>query len=114
MQKYPDKISESTSSRTRTFGPFRDVPTEDVKPAGFKCKVCHRLVEKFAMVLPGLVVRMLFYGCLCGTLVVYEDEAQPQDARTWRLLADLMNKTGAKVLIFNGNRELSPDFNGLN
>jgi hypothetical protein len=98
----------------RPFGPFLDVPCDDIKPAGFKCRECRHPVEKLAKVLPNLVPRMFFYSCKCGMVTTWEDEAQPQGSRVWRLNTNLLKRSGAKVLIFNGARKLSAGFSGIN
>jgi hypothetical protein len=98
---------------TRAFGPFLDVPADAVSDAGFHCLHCRRPVERFAQVIPDLVPRMLFYGCPCGTVVVFEDEAQPNQKLWWHNIK-LLKKTGAKVLVFNGNRPLEEGFSGVN
>ena len=105
---------KDSGSEKRRFGPFGNVPSEDVKAVGFKCHGCQHSVERLAKVLPGMVVRMFFYACLCGTVAVWEDENQPKNSRIWRMNTNLMKRTNTQVLIFNGNRPLAPNFSGTN
>jgi hypothetical protein len=100
-------------SATRAFGPFVAIPSELIKSAGFGCRVCHKPVERFAQSLPYAVPRMIFHSCACGTVVTWEDENQVR-RKDWRPLVRLLQKAGAKVLMFNGNKPLSEDFSGLN
>ena len=102
------------SSEKRPFGPFIDVPVEDIKPAGFMCWTCRQAVERLTKAFPSQVVRMFFYACSCGTIICWEDERQPRGSRHWRLNIKLMRASRTKVLIFNGNRPLSADFSGTN
>jgi hypothetical protein len=102
------------SSEKRSFGPFADVPAEDVKRTGFICHGCRRSVERLAKALPMMVPRMMFYACICGTVAVWEDERQPCGSRHWRMNIELLKRSGAGLLIFNGRRPLKPDFSGIN
>jgi hypothetical protein len=56
---------------------------------------------------------MIFYSCRCGTVAVWEDEAQPQDSAHWALNIGLL-KTGAELAIFNGDKPTRPSFSGIN
>jgi hypothetical protein len=56
---------------------------------------------------------MVFHGCACGTVVTWEDERQPH-RRDWRHLVKLLRKSGANVVIFNGNKPLKENFSGRN
>ena len=100
-------------STARSFGPFVEVPSELIKSAGFGCRVCHKPVERFAQATPYGVPRMIFHACRCGTVVTWEDENQVR-RKDWRSLVRLLQKAGAKVLMFNGNKPLSKGFSGLN
>jgi hypothetical protein len=102
------------SSEKRPFGPFVDVPAADIRDVGFICYGCRNPVERLAKVLPAMVPRMIFYACACGCVVTWEDENQPKDSRIWRLNIELLKSTGTKVVFFNGNRPLAPDFSGTN
>lgn len=102
------------SAGSENFGPFANVPSADIHPAGFACRVCRRPVRVLRRHIPLLVARMCFFQCGCGpTTVVWEDENQP-NARVWPKNIRLARRTGAEVLIFNGDRELSPGFGGMN
>ena len=102
------------SSETRPFGPFTNVPSEDVKSAGFICYECRHLVERLHKAFPSQVVRMFFFVCQCGVVATWEDEAQPTNSRIWKLNVRLMKSAGVQFLIFNGNRPLFPNFSGTN
>jgi hypothetical protein len=65
------------SEPVRRFGPFLNIPVVEVRLAGWQCQRCRKQVERFAQVLPGMVPRMIFHACKCGTVVVWEDESQP-------------------------------------
>ena len=56
---------------------------------------------------------MIFHACRCGTVVTWEDETQAR-CKDWRPLVRLLQKSGAKVVMFNGNKPLSEGFSGLN
>jgi hypothetical protein len=114
MKDTNETPTKSTPGPTRQFGPFQEVPCDEIKPAGLSCPECRRQIERAAKSLPGMVPRVLFYACQCVTAVVWEDERQPRNARAWRLVIDLAKASDAKVAIFNGNRPLSPDFLGIN
>jgi hypothetical protein len=103
----------STMSGEIAFGPFLNVPRELIKCAGFGCRVCHKPVECFLQTVPYLVPRMVFHACRCGTVVTWEDENQP-GRKEWRHLVRMMQKSGANVLMFNGDKPLSESFTGLN
>jgi hypothetical protein len=60
------------------FGPFTNIPQELIHPVGFDCLECHSPVRRFGVVVPQLLPRMMFYSRKCGTVAVWEDEAQPQ------------------------------------
>ena len=102
-----------SESETRHFGPFSNVSTEEVKPAGWHCRHCRQPVEVAHQIVPYVVPRMIFHACECGTVVTWEDENNPSRA-SWRHLTRLMRKTGVKVVMFNGNKPISPDFQGRN
>jgi hypothetical protein len=100
-------------SDLRAFGPFSNIPSDLIKAAGFGCRVCQKPVERFVQSLPYAVPRMIFHSCACGTVVTWEDENQPR-RKYWRLLVRLLQKSGAKVLMFNGNKPLDESFSGFN
>ena len=102
------------SGEKRPFGPFVNIPVADIRGAGFICYGCRRPVEKLAKALPMMVPRLIFYACSCGTIICWEDERQPRGSRHWRMNTKLMRASGARVVIFNGNRPLAPDFSGTN
>jgi hypothetical protein len=102
------------NKKTRAFGPFTNVPVDAIKPAGFSCKYCKQPVEKFSQAVPYLVPRMIFHACKCGTLFTWEDESQPDSSRVWKFNVRLMRRSGAQLVVFNGNRPLRPDFSGAN
>jgi hypothetical protein len=99
--------------KTEHFGPFLNVPSAAIRRAGFKCDSCRRPVRVFRHPLPMLVPRMVFYACRCGTIVVWEDERQPTQGN-WRMNVELLRRSGAGVLIFNGAKETPPGFTGIN
>jgi hypothetical protein len=100
-------------SDLRAFGPFVGIPDELIKSAGFSCGLCHKPVERFAATVPGGVLRMIFHACRCGTVVTWEDETQVR-CKDWRPLVRLLQKSGAKAVMFDGNKPLSEGFSGLN
>jgi hypothetical protein len=106
--------TKSTPAATRPFGPFAEIPNEEITLAGFRCPFCKTPVERYAKTIPEMVPRVLFYACQCFTVVCWEDESKPTGARVWRHVNELAKATGAEVLLFNGNRPLSPDFMGIN
>jgi hypothetical protein len=57
---------------------------------------------------------MIFYGCHCGTVACWEDEANPQDSDHWAANVALLKKAGADLIIFNGGKEVPPSFSGIN
>jgi hypothetical protein len=102
------------SGRIRPFGPFTNIPCDDIKTAGFHCPKCRKPVEKFAMMLPAMVPRMIFYSCRCGTVTVWEDESQPENSEIWSWNVDLLRKHKVHLVMFNGDKPLSPGFAGQN
>jgi hypothetical protein len=99
--------------KTEHFGPFLNVPSAAIGRAGFRCDSCRKPVRLFRQAVPTLVPRMVFYACRCGTIVVWEDERQPTQA-IWPMLFELLRRSGAGVLIFNGAKETPPGFTGIN
>jgi hypothetical protein len=64
--------------------------------------------------MPYGVARVCFYNCRCGpSIIVWEDENQPTE-RIWPKNIELALKAKAEVVIFNGSRPLSEDFQGIN
>lgn len=107
-------MNHKSKSPTRRLGPFAGVPRDAVKPAGFKCPFCRRKVEKFAVLPPAMVVRMMFYACRCGTVTCWEDEKQPRDSEHWGFNVEFLKSVGADVVMFNGDKPLDPSFSGIN
>jgi hypothetical protein len=100
--------------KSKPFGPFVDIPSSDIHPAGFRCYLCSRPVRVLRHVMPYGVIRMCFYSCRCGpSIIVWEDEKQPT-AQIWPKNIELARKTKADMVIFNGERPLSEDFQGIN
>jgi hypothetical protein len=95
------------------FGPFREIPSDQIRFAGWPCPRCRKPVRKFGQVIPMLVPRMMFYGCRCVTVSVWEDEFQC-GPKTWPRNVALAKRTGAGLLIFNGGRDTPPGFSGIN
>jgi hypothetical protein len=114
MNDTNDCSEKSTPAATRPFGPFAEIPIDQITLAGFRCPFCKHPVERYAKTIPNMVPRVLFFACRCFAAVCWEDESKPTGARVWRLVNDLAKETGARVLMFNGNRPLSPDFMGIN
>jgi hypothetical protein len=97
------------------FGPFTNVPQELIHPVGFDCSQCGGTVRRFGVVMPHLIPRLVFYSCRCGTISVWEDEAQPHGSQHWALNIELLKKSGASLVIFNGNKSRPPpSFAGIN
>ena len=88
------------------------VPAEKIKPAGFNCPECRKGVEKLVVPMPSVFILHL-YACRCGAVVVWADESQPC-RKTWKRNLRLLKSAGAEVLMFNGNRPLSPAVMGIN
>jgi hypothetical protein len=95
------------------FGPFLNIPSAEIRFAGWPCKRCRRPVRKFGKVIPSLVPRMMFFDCMCGTVAAWEDERQPSQ-KTWTKSVQRLRESGAGVVIFNGNKDTPPEFQGLN
>ena len=91
------------------------VAPELIKGAGFTCKVCGEPVKVVRQGWPHIIApRMCAYTCACGvTIMTWEDERQPT-RRSWSLTLKLARRTGAEVLIFNGNKPTPPGFGGVN
>jgi hypothetical protein len=91
------------------------VPSELIKRAGFACRSCGEQVKVVRQGFPQVVApRLCAFACDCGaTVVVWEDERQPT-RRTWAVTMKLARRTGAEVLIFNGNKSTPPGFSGCN
>jgi hypothetical protein len=102
------------SAETVLHGAFL-VPPELIERAGFACRSCGAHVKVVRQGFPQLIApRMCAFACACGpTVVVFEDERQPT-RRSWSLTMKLARRTGAEVLIFNGNKPIPPGFAGCN
>jgi hypothetical protein len=108
------KDSLAPEPATRSFGPFLEVPTDEIKRAGFGCLRCKQPVEVLRKVLPGVMPRMIFHSCRCEyTTVTWEDEAVPRTARDWLVAVKVMRRARVRILVINQGRELSPGFSGL-
>jgi hypothetical protein len=107
------QAAQAEDEPTRSFEPFLEVPVAEISAAGFACQGCRQAVEVIRKSFPYSVVRMCIYACQCGAVAVFEDERQP-NRQSWRATMRLLKKTGAKLAIFNGNKELRPNFSGLN
>src|SRR5260370_20283333 len=107
------RIYNSTIMETRAFGPFIEVPAEEVSLTNFKCMHCKEPVEVLRQVIPGLVPGICIHACRCGSVAVWEDERQPT-GKLWYWNIKLLKQTGAKLAIFNGDKPLSPGFSGCN
>ena len=102
------------SDPMREFGPFLIPVDYPILEAGWRCLRCREQVRKLYKVIPYLVARSVLYNCACGTVVVWEDEAQPKDAKHWARNTKLLRARGAQVAIFNGNKPTPPGFGGVN
>jgi len=102
------------ATQVERFGPLENVATDSIHPVGFSCRKCKHAVRRTGVVCPGVVPRMMFYACECGTVVVWEDERQPKDAHHRAQNIKLLGKAGVDVLIFNGNKRTPPSFSGIN
>ena len=91
------------------------VPRELVKTAGFNCRICGEQVTVIRQGFPEVLVpRVCAYTCGCDvTVIVWEDERQPT-RRTWPITMKLASRTGAGVIIFNGDKPTPPGFSGIN
>jgi hypothetical protein len=99
---------------TQTFGPFLIPAEHPVVEAGWRCSRCQEQVRKLFKVIPYLIPRSVLYSCRCGTVVTWEDERQPKDAKHWAQNIKLLRKRGAQVVVFNGNKPTPPGFGGQN
>jgi hypothetical protein len=97
----------------RAFGPFIEVPAEEVSKTSFRCMHCKEPVEVLRQVIPYLVPRLCVHACQCGAIAVWEDERQPT-AKAWYWSIKMLRQAGAKLAIFNGNKELDAAFSGRN
>ena len=107
--------SKESSVSQREFGPFLiplDYPFPIAK-AGWVCRDCNKPVEKLIVCIPGGILRAHFYRCHCVCVGVWADEQQPHGASHWQMNVRLAQKTGAELLVFNGNKPLPPDFQGF-
>lgn len=104
----------TSASPVEQFGPFENIPTDSIHPVGFFCKKCKHVVRRAGIVCPGVVPRMMFYVCDCGTVAVWEDERQPRDGNHWAQNVKLLQAAGVAVLVFNGNKRTPPSFSGIN
>jgi hypothetical protein len=95
------------------FGPFLNVPSAAIQRAGFKCDRCGKPVRVFRHALPILVPRVSIYNCKCGSVICGEDEEQLTQA-IWQMNVELLRRSGAEVVIFNGAKETPPGFTGIN
>jgi hypothetical protein len=102
-----------SEEKTEAFGPFTNIPSDAIELTGFACRCCKRPVRRFKHPVPGLVPRVVFHSCDCGSVATWEDESQP-NPRIWKLNVKLMKRTGAEVLFFNGDKPLTREFSGLN
>jgi hypothetical protein len=104
---------KSKGEKLEPFGPFTNVPSDQIQFAGFPCCRCRKPVRRFGVVIPGLIPRAMFYGCRCGNVMVWEDERQPT-AAIWLSNLDLLKDTDCELAIFNGGKETPPGFQGIN
>jgi hypothetical protein len=102
------------SAKNVLHGAFLVAP-ELIKKAGFNCRTCGEQVTVVRQAFLDVIVpRLCAFTCACGpTVVVWEDERQPT-RRTWSMTMKLARRTGAELLIFNGNKPMPPGFQGLN
>jgi hypothetical protein len=101
------------SAATEDFGPFIKVPSEQIQPAGWKCKICRKPVRRFKQIVPVLIPRLVIHACKCGTAVCWEDEQNP-NKKNWLSIIDLLKGTDTQIVIFNGDKETPPGFQGVN
>lgn len=87
-------MNNPPTSQCERFGPFENVPTDSIHSVGFSCRKCKRAVRRSGVVYPGMIPRIMFYACECGTIVVWEDERQPKDAQHWAQNIKLLKKAG--------------------
>jgi hypothetical protein len=102
------------SEKTVQHGAFLVGP-ELIRRAGFDCGACGEQVKVIRQGFPHVIApRLCAFTCGCrATVIVWEDEQQPT-RRTWSMNMELARRTGAEVLIFNGNKPTPPGFSGLN
>jgi hypothetical protein len=93
------------SQPTQIFGPFSIPDDHPILEAGWRCQRCQEQVRKLFKVIPYLLPRSVLYSCACGTVMVWEDEQQPQNATHWAVNIKLLRKRGAEVLVFNGKQQ---------
>jgi hypothetical protein len=102
------------SAKPVQHGAFLVAP-ELIKRAGFDCRTCGEQVTVVRQGFPDVIVpRLCAFTCDCGvTVVVWEDERQPT-RQTWSMTLKLARRTGAELLIFDGNKPSPLGFMGLN
>jgi hypothetical protein len=105
-------MASGPPSVEQTFGPFKNVPSELIHSAGFRCPLCGRKVKRLALK-TSIVPRLMIYVCKCVNVTTWEDETAPT-VRTWPDTIELARLTGAGILMFNGGGETPPDFQGIN
>jgi hypothetical protein len=95
------------------FGPFLAIPSAEIFFCHWACTRCRRPVRKFGAVVPSMVPRMMFFGCMCGTVAAWEDKRQPSQ-KTWPSCVQLLRESGAGMLVFNGDKPTPAGFQGVN
>jgi hypothetical protein len=95
------------------MGPL-SVSIDDIKLAGFSCKLCHRPVKVVRHGTPELASRACLFACDCEIgVVTWEHELAP-NRKSWARLMKQARKGDVALVIFNENKLLPPGFAGLN
>jgi hypothetical protein len=80
-----------------TFGPVVDVPSREIRPAGFDCPSCHKPVRKLRTAShDGDYLSV--YVCRCANAAAWEQENAPRTAAQWLTIVRLARKTKADFI----------------
>jgi hypothetical protein len=90
------------------LGPL-SVLADDIKLAGFWCKLCHRPVEVARQNVPTLAPRACLFACACDVgVVVWEHETQP-DRQSWSRVMKQARKGDVALPSTTKTNRPSPD-----
>jgi hypothetical protein len=83
----------------RCFGPFADIPSKEIRLAGFSCKACRQPVEKWVMrYFPELGDFMGIFACQCVSAGCWQLENPPQTTEHWSRLVRLARKNRSEFV----------------